>query len=244
MHPTNLNARFKTINETLSLLNPALCNRQRSATASTRSMKILKPALLAIIAVILNFAFWIHLNTRVENVFRENGPMENFQAVCLFLAVVFSVLGIGRSTDRAGKILFAGIALFCASILVLEVDVRNVNAPWLNKVMNGRIRDAWLGTFWLVALYFVFKSFGPVWRRFVAWLRSAAGVLMTLAGPFWIISALIDKSLLGRKDLFPEELMEVNATLLMIWSAFLAWRALSSKPAETRETSRPATKST
>ncbi len=72
-----------------------------------------------------------------------------------------------------------------------------------------------------MGIIFFVRNAKPVLNAFLSWLRTPAAVLMFAAGAFWITSALIDKSLLGRKDLFNEELMEVNATLLMTASALL-----------------------
>ena len=182
------------------------------------------------IAVMANFALWIFLKQTFPLIQEENGPMENFQAVCLALTTILSFLTAKRAANAPWVVLFSLLALFAATFLVLEVDFRKMDLPALNKIMNGRIRDVWVGSLWLIGLVFLGKNFRPTWSSFRSWLRSAAGVLMLCAGLFWITSALIDKGVLGMSDLFREELMEVNATLLMVWSAILAFKALPHKP--------------
>lgn len=180
-------------------------------------------AVIALALIILLHSFsWIALKGSVAHIEQENGIMENYQAICLVLAMVVLFIGIHRSRIRAEKIFYAGLVLFTGTLLVLEVDFRQMNAPLLNTIMNGKIRNIWLGTFWLVGIVLFARNIKPVVNSFLAWLRTPAALLMIAGGVFWVLSALIDKSLLGKKDLFNEELMEVNATLLMTASAALS----------------------
>ena len=187
-------------------------------------MKTYLFGLSLVVAVVANSATWIFLNQRTTELHAENGPMENFQALFLAMTALVFIAAAYRADVSARKIFLSSLVLFAGSILVLEVDFRQMNAPLLNKIMNGRIRDTLLGTLWLVLLLFALPHFAKVWSDFVGWLRTRAGALMVLAGGFWTTSALIDKSLVGEKSLFHEELMEVNATMLMLWAAVSSFR--------------------
>ncbi len=173
---------------------------------------------LLLIVTGANTAVWIGQKDR-PGISAENGPMENFQVVCLATSFLIWLVASLRSKSPSQKILLAALALFNLSFLVLEVDTRSLNAPLFNKLFHGRIRDAWLGGLWLVVGFFVFKNTKLALNEFLRWLKNWSGIVMVVSGVLWIISGLIDKSLLGRKELYREELMEVNATLLMTLSA-------------------------
>jgi hypothetical protein len=205
----------------------ALPAEMEHAYLAASSMKKSSIAALALFAIAVNTSIWLFLNSRAAKIWDENGPMENFQAVCLALTIALLLIAVRFAHERGQRIFLYALALFAASILVLEVDFRRMNAPALNRIMNGRIRDAWLGTLWLVAAMFFVRNMKSVWETFLRWLRSPAGAFMILGGIFWVLSALIDKSILGQKDLFREELMEVNATLLMCASAVFVLVSLS-----------------
>lgn len=190
-------------------------------------MKKVAAVFAVALLILLHTFFWISLESTIPNIEKENGVMENFQAVCLACCM----LCWGRIRIRSSnpeRLFWTSLALLSASILVLEVDFRQLNAPLLNTVMNGRIRDIWLGSLWLIALIFFIRNPRPVLATFLAWMRTPSGLLMILGGMFWILSALIDKSLLGEKNLFTEELMEDNATLLMLAAAILDLRLVGS----------------
>ncbi len=188
-------------------------------------------AIIAIaVTILLHSYLWISLQGTFPNIEEENGIMENYQAMGLLLCVGTWLWCVMRTQSRAERIFFASLALFSVSILVLEVDFRKMDAPTLNKVMNGRIRDIWLGLLWLGATVLFLKNKRPVFKVFLGWLRSRAGVLLLIGGVFWILAAMIDKSLLGEKSLFREELMEVNAALFMLGSALVSLSNQSRKP--------------
>ena len=80
---------------------------------------------------------------------REHGPMENFQAICLFLAALIFYICQRRVLTRGGSRLLWSLALFCATFLLVEFDTRHFGWPLLTYVTNGWIRDVWLALLWL-----------------------------------------------------------------------------------------------
>lgn len=175
---------------------------------------------LITLAIIANSILWLMLKNQA-GISAENGPMENFQIVCLALAFLLWLVATFVEKISTSKIILFSLALFNVSFLVLELDTRDFDAPFFNKLLNGKIRDAWLGCFWLILVISFFRKMKPAWAAFLNWLKTSSGVVMIVSGFFWLVSGLIDKSLLGRKELYREELMEVNATLLMLISALL-----------------------
>ena len=199
-------------------------------------MKKTTLGLLVIAALGINTFFWLGLKSR-PGIAGENGPMENFQAACLGLSFLLWLITGLRSNNRGEQILLLGLALFNFSFLILEVDFRKLDAPVLNKIFNGRIRDAWLGSLWLAVGIAFLKNAKLSWTEFLRWLKSPSGILLILSGAFWLASGLIDKSFTNRKELYDEELMEVNAGLLMLLSVILfLWRKKESSQVLENET--------
>jgi hypothetical protein len=183
--------------------------------------------LLAAAGIAIFTAGWVVVQMQGHSLHQENGVMENFQAGCLAVGMVFFVLGLRDSNATAPRILLFGLALLYGSFLVLEVDTRKLDLPTLNRLLNGRIRDAWLGMLWLFGAILFLRHRQAVWRTFVAWVRSPAGQLLVAAGVCWLGSGLVDKFKVAGGDLFVEELFEVNATLLMVLAAWKTKRGQS-----------------
>jgi hypothetical protein len=182
--------------------------------------------LLVVISLALVSGGFIHLRQNYPDIARENGPMENFQLACLGFGIGLLAWGSHRSSTRGEKILCGGLALFYATLMVSELDFRPYNLPLLNQMTKGLVRNVALGFAWSVALVAFVKNRAAVWSRFLIWVRSGPGLMLLVAGGFWLTSGLIDKSILPPKSLFNEELMEINATLLMLISAFLTASAV------------------
>jgi hypothetical protein len=186
--------------------------------------------LVAIILALVSGGF-IHLRQTYPDIARENGPMENFQLACLGLGIGLLAYGSGRGPHRGERILCGGLALFYATMLMSELDFRQYDLPLLNRLTKGTVRNVALVLAWSVALVAFVKNRAEVWNRFRVWMRSGAGLMLLVAGGFWLTSGLIDKSILPPKSLFNEELMEINATLLMLISAFLTASAVAKRTA-------------
>ena len=163
----------------------------------------------------------------------EHGPLENFQAITLAIAALALAVAATKCSG-ASRIFALGLSLFCFVFLMLEFDTRAFNNTLLRRLTNGTPRNIWLGT--LVAIYaFAF------WRHrmellplFGRWLSDRAGLLMLLSGGFWIAGAIFEH---GRffsapeTTLILEEVVEVDAALFMVWSAFATIKLLTAPDA-------------
>jgi hypothetical protein len=179
-----------------------------------------KRASLLVLFLAAQSAVWWFVWQHNPMISEENSIMENFQVVCLLLGITllaWTVVLRGTVTRRE---VLLGLALLYATFLILEVDTRGWNAPWLSKVFNGRIRDLWLGSLWLALAITCWRNATLVWKSGLSWLCSPSGALTVLAGLFWVASSVVDKlGLFPLTHHFPEELLETNATLLMILAA-------------------------
>src|SRR5262245_62064388 len=157
--------------------------------------------------------------------YRENGPMENTQAACLFATMLLFVWNLYLAKEGTERIFLLGVCLVSGTFLVLEVDLRKVEIPALNRVWNGSIRNAWLGALWIGAFLLFVRQAVPVLACFLDWSRSRAGTLFLLGCLLWLLSALVDKAKPFTSladNLMGEELIENNATLFMLCSTVLS----------------------
>lgn len=163
------------------------------------------------------------------NVQVENGLMENLQVAFLLIGGAWFILSARRSATGE-RVLYAGMVVLYLTFLVLEVDLRRYDLPVLNLLLNGVIRDIWLGGLWVLAFIWFLTNWRAAWQAFIRWLRTPGALFLIAAGGLWAASAVVDKlnpiespSL----NLFVEELLEINATWLMLASAVLTWRRRS-----------------
>lgn len=178
-------------------------------------------ALALLVVPLLTVSYLIH--THVRPLAQENGALENFQAICMSLGLVFLVITILQAGRAGVRMLCAGLALFYATIVLLEVDLRGLDLPVLNRLLNGPVRDVGLALCWLTGGWFFLRHRRGTWWTFTDWLRQPAGVLLMLSGMFWVAASVTDKAWLGPKDLFLEEWLEAAATFLMLQAAGETW---------------------
>lgn len=178
------------------------------------------PLVLALFAVFANTFIWLTLKNR-PGISAENGSMENFQLICLLLSFSLWLAARFGSNNNPEKFLLLALAIFNLSFFILEIDTRDFDMPLVNKYIRGKYRNVALGCLWLGTAWLFFREKKTNWLEFLKWLKTPSAICMIASGVLWMISGLNDKHLLGRKDLYFEELMEVNATLLMVISPIL-----------------------
>ena len=164
---------------------------------------------------------------------REHGPLESLQALGLLLAAL-GFLGAGApGQPRSLHALGWSLALFCLTFFLLEFDTRPFGIEPLTRLTNGPVRDAWLAGLWLAMAGVVLARWRAVWATFRGWLATPSGGAMVAAGAFWLLSQALEtgpfQDVLGPH--FLEELMEVNAVLLMLAAGVLARRCARRPPA-------------
>lgn len=152
--------------------------------------------------------------------------MENFQVGCLLLGAAVLAWQARAVKQTHERIFFAALALFFATFALREFDVRRGDWPPLaTRVLDGSIRNLWLGGLWLVIGYFAFRHRANVLAFGRRWLRSPPARILLVAGLFWVVAAGVDKAdafSTRRRNLLAEELLEVDAALLMAFSAIIS----------------------
>jgi len=152
--------------------------------------------------------------------------MENFQVGCLVFGAAVLAWQAFAARQTQERILFAALALFFATFAIREFDVRKGEwPPLLVAILSGTARNLWLGSLWLVLGCLAYRCRANLLLFGWKWLRSPAGNILLVAGLFWVVAAAVDKAdpfSTRRLNLLAEELIEANATLLMVFSAIIS----------------------
>ena len=177
--------------------------------------------------VLISTALWLWAASVTRRwIFAEHGAMENFQVGCLVFGAAVLAWQARTARQAHERVLFAALALFFATFALREFDVRKGEwPPLLTSILDGTVRNLWLGTLWLVIGYFAYRHRANLLTFGRKWLRSPPGRILLVAGLFWVVAAAVDKAdAFGtrRRDLLAEELLEVDAALLMAYSAIMS----------------------
>jgi len=182
--------------------------------------------LLAFVAVSCAFWFWLYRHD--PRIFRENGPMENFQAASLLVGILFLVRAVWHSDANPARRLFlGGLIVFYGTLVLMEFDVRPFHIPALTWLLSGTVRNLCVACAWLGAFALFLRRVRATWREFLAWLSTPGAPPLLLAGIFWVSGWLLEHAKFfpaRHQNMMAEELMEANAAPLMLASAILTWR--------------------
>ena len=183
---------------------------------------------LVLLCLALLTSVFVLLYAADASIAREHGPMENFQTAWLCAGMLVLAAFSSRGENPGRRCFLSGLALFYLTFALLEFDVRPFRIPWLTLLLNGAVRNGWVGAAWGLVAWWAWRHRQTTLEAARVWLRSFSGVLLALAGAFWIGGALAEKLpwFSGSETFFAEELMEVNAAVLMALAAFSALGAL------------------
>jgi hypothetical protein len=151
--------------------------------------------------------------------------MENFQVGCLLLGAAVLAWQACVTKQPHERVFFAALALFFVTFALREFDVRKGDWPIASTILAGTVRNLWLCGLWLVLGCFAYRHRAKALTFGWKWLGSRAGRILLIAGVFWVLAAGVDKAdAFGtrRRNLLAEELIEVNAALLMALSAIIS----------------------
>ena len=185
-----------------------------------------------VIAVIANLAVIASvIASDLHGVHAENALFENIQAVCLIsAALLYALSSFGnKSTDR---IELMGLALLCFSFSLREIDIELFGLPPLiEQFFVGKGRTATLLVLWGGYLALLLRQ--PI--GFVDLIKrqfdSGLVAYLLIAACLLVCGAVFDRGILmlNHPRLY-EELLEVNAYLLLFIPAAKAIMAVARKP--------------
>lgn len=173
--------------------------------------------------VFIYLGIWIVLALNKVQISHEHGPMENAQAWCLVLGCFLFGILAWRSQSADYRILFGSLALFYASFVLREVEVEDLNIPEFFILLgSGDGKKYLLISCWLTAFGFFLGNFGSTWSAFKQWLKTPAGLTISIGGAFYLFGMPFDKKMFGlpyEENVLFEEMLESIATLWMLISA-------------------------
>lgn len=172
--------------------------------------------LLAIYLFLL-FAVWL----QTPGITKENGLMENLQALALALGTLVSVAGMLLPDRRYPRFFFFVLTFMLLALFLREVDVERFDLPAILIFLgSGTGRNLLLAGAALLALAVFIKDYKNLWPAAVALLTHRdcypfyLGVLLYLAGDVfekhWF-------ALSRQSSVFLEELCENAATGCFLW---------------------------
>ena len=189
----------------------------------------------ALISILLLFAgallqtlLWIALLNLDKKIFREHGPMENFQVACLFVAGIIWAISLKRIANPGARVLVYAIIFLHVNFFASEYDVRPFGIDWLTFLLKGTFRNSVLAAGWLFIFLLFASRARPTWDAFVNWLATRSAKVMMIAGVFWVLGWIVDKSKpfpSPDQSFMAEELLETNATFFMVVAAIFFLRS-------------------
>jgi hypothetical protein len=187
--------------------------------------------LLVACAVSLS-ALWLFLWSYDEHIFREHGPMENFQLGCLLISMSFLAFTLMKAPEPAFRVLIVGFGLLHLTFIIHEFDPRHWQNHWINFFLRGEFRNGLLTTAWCAGAILFFLKARAVWPVFIQWLPSQSGTLMWISGFFWVLGSVFDKAkpLAGNNSIMAEEIMEANGALFLLMAVISLFRLLKRPP--------------
>ncbi len=169
---------------------------------------------------------WLLRLPVTDHLLSEQGVFEQLQNIFNLLSMVTFALCMLIKTEDKKHLQACLLALMSLSILLREIEIQDYALPdYITWLGHGTGRTLLLLTLWSIALYYaqsLFSTFGnTVKKAFTypsAWLY-LLGVLFLFGGMFfdkqWVAAPAV------LPDAWMEEILESNAYLLMVFSAFL-----------------------
>lgn len=170
---------------------------------------------------------------RDPSISRENHFMENVQASCFLLALIFILRRPLR--ERAWNLPFGFLFLAFLTILLREVDLRPFPLPRFVILLSSKGRNVALAFGWALFIYSFVRNVKASLKDFVALGRRAAGGYFLLGCLLYGLAWPFDQVVFGMtKDtsLFIEEVMENMGTLSFAFSALFFSRDKLPLPSE------------
>ena len=216
-----------------SLSNWATLQGRRRALLDT---SVVEPfwILIAVGGVLALTASFVVASQRGYQIAREHGPMENIQAGFLLGALLSLGWQAWRERTAEARILRAVMAWGYFAFLILEFDVRPFEVKWLNVLLNGAPRNLLLVLGSVAIASWAARHISGVVAGFASWLSTFSATLLVVSAVLWFTGAIIEHwgPLPKPTATFFEELLETNATWLMMLATVVRLRHFTIPPVQ------------
>ena len=159
----------------------------------------------------------------------ENSLMENFQIFELSIAaIIFAVLAF-INKEKTLRIFYSVFLFLNISFILRELDFEGMDVFFLFHWASSGIGFVVLMLIgWFTLAFLILSVRKKFWTLFKKWAKSAAGVTMIAAGGLLYLGMQLDQNAFKMSRAtaqFWEELIEINAFLLIIASALICLMA-------------------
>lgn len=168
--------------------------------------------------------------------YEENAPSEMAQNVFLMLASLFFLASAIADLDRIARLSLYGLALFCFTAFVREVEIEGALDDFLDPVTRYELHYVTIGIVGLAIVAASFRHFGASVRGAVSWLRTNAGRWLLVGAGFYLLGDASEKNLFSSDknvSQMIEETLEQTATMFFLLSAALTFARPSARMALT-----------
>ena len=185
----------------------------------------MKPNITAVVWLsvfaVASLLFWLTMvNTGLASV-EENGGVENSQVlICLGAMALFLLAGfLGRNHGTPAKYTVLALFGFAAVVREMEPETLPIN-PTVAAQFDDPGQVVILSLIFLTCGIIIFLNRATAWQLIKDWVASPAGHALIGAVILWVASHGFDNPLLHWE--YPEEILEVCATMLVAMSALLS----------------------
>lgn len=163
-----------------------------------------------------------------ERFFGENALFESSQNLMLFCGVLAFFLAASRSLESACKSVLWALTLFCAAMLLREIDVRGTGLePYLGPIFEQHIPYWVILVFGAALLLTVAMEMSKTWRRSMQWLFSLPGAWFATGILLYLVGDASEKNLFTNNDRLAqmtEESAELLGTLFIFCAGYVTLR--------------------
>lgn len=182
--------------------------------------------LMGLLFVVAYFAIYFCFGD--QRFYQENAHFELGQNFFLLCGVAVFCFASSIAEDKSSQLVMLGLTLFCISMLVREVDVRDTDlAPYVSMATNFRIHYVVLFVLWGGLLFMIARQMGPTWRRAVQWLFSLPGAWFVTGLVLYAFGDASEKNLFTDKDhlaQMTEESAELLGTVFIFCASYVTLR--------------------
>jgi hypothetical protein len=190
------------------------------------------PAVACAILVVsmVSFLLW----TRDPLLIEEDNVLESAQSILLILAAVIHSIRASRvATSSTQFLVRSGLALLTFSFALRELDIDKFGEEVLWSRIEAVVRLT-AGALWIGLLFVSARRTRQIFSHRTIIFSAPAIVLTFIGGLFFIASWPVDKELIVPISLsyarFIEEVLELNACLLLFAASFAGWHSAKARP--------------
>ncbi|GJL85089.1 MAG: hypothetical protein DHS20C02_08640 [Micavibrio sp.] len=169
------------------------------------------------------YACYMGLFAGVEDVYWENGLLENVQVVTLFAALLMFARYL-KDLPRYNFIINLVMTLLCFTFLLRELQVEDFDIPTIFIVLfSGLGKWIFLTALWVVLGLYALRYFSVYWKNFQIFARTGFSILIISGGVFLLLGDVFEKHIFPTVHFrFYEESLELVGFYLLFVAGLIS----------------------